>query len=149
MPVRATIVWDGKREADKGMPGDVLVTLSDGKSETWTASGGCVLPHVSKNGLVGWAHGTAVHPTQGLIANELVITRNKRIISRINPEGPFIDLWEFVDDGRSVVIRSRGPHGPSRLQKFKTASGTLVGESSGSGNRLQLPDWAKPFVDDR
>jgi len=147
MPVRATIVWGGKREADKGTPGDVLVTLSNGKSETWTTSGGCVLPHVSRNGSVGWAHGVTVHPTQGMIPNELVIARNKRIISRIEPEGPFIDLWDFVDDGICVVIRSRGAHGPSRLQKFRIPSGKLVGESSGAATGLQLPEWAKPFAE--
>lgn len=145
-PVEARIVWGGGREANPVRPGDVSVTLSNGKTEMWTTHGGCVLAKVSKGGLVGWAHGTGLNRTQGLMDHELVIARNKKIIARIEAYYAFIEKWGFVADDTCVVICSRGPHGPDHLEKFRIKGGKFLAECAGYTPYEKMPSWAKPFV---
>ena len=146
-PVSARIMWAKEREAEPSHFGDVLVVLSSGKTEMWTSSGGCALAKVSRTGLVGWAHGSAFHRTQGLMDHELVLARRKHVITRIDVEYPFINAWDFADGDSAVVIRYGAAHGPSRIGKFRISSGKLLGECSSIEAFDAMPPWAKPFVE--
>lgn len=146
-PTSAHIVWAHGRVAPEGYAGDVVVQFSDGRHEAWTKHGGCELPKVSRTGIVGWTHGIAVHPTQGLMNSTLVVVRSGAIVNRIKVDNPFIDLWDFTDNDTCVVIRSRGPHGPSTLQKYRVATAKLLDSYSGSVGSPTIPAWARPYAD--
>ena len=59
----------------------------------------------------------------------------------------WIEKWGFGDADKSVVIRSRNAHGPSRIEKYDIASGKLLAECSGSDLLKDTPEWARPFCD--
>ena len=131
-------------EAGEDEAGNVMVTLSNGRKEMWTAKGWCVYPKISKSGLVGWTHGLGMHPTQGLRNGELVIARHRHVFRRIAARQGFIDDWFFTDGDHCVVIRSRGPHGPAWLEKVKIHSGEVIDGCSARADE-NMPTWAKPF----
>ena len=146
-PISARIMWTREREAEPGHFGDVVVTLSNNKTQMWTSSGGCALAKVSRTGLVGWVHGSAFHRTQGLMDHELVLAKRKHIIRRIDVEYPFINAWDFADGDSAVVIRYGAAHGPGRIGKFRINSGKLLGECSSIEAFDAVPLWAKPFME--
>jgi len=145
-PVAARIMWSKDHEADPEHFGDVLVRYSDGSTAFWTRGGGCALPGVSPDGLVGWTHGAERNRTQGVMNNTLLIARQQHVFATIRVDEPFIDEWAF-GDGSAVVVRSRGPHGPSTIQKFQIPGGRLLAQCPGSEIPEKAPDWARPFLD--
>jgi hypothetical protein len=147
LPKSAAIV--DKRPMDPREPtGNVKVTFTDGHSEKWTTLGKAMMPRVSSSGLVGW---TPFHARnfRGYPMNDTV-----RICW---PDGkhrdfaadftyPFIEAWDFTNHDATVVIKSRGLHGPADYDEYDLASGKLIGHAHGDFGK-DLPDWARPFTD--
>ena len=63
--------------------------------------------------------------------------------------GPFIEDWRFADHKATVIVRSRGRHGPSRIQRFSLTTGKGLDSTKGSARYSETPDWAKPLADDQ
>ncbi len=144
LPVSAKIV-DRAHEDDVITFGNVLVTFNDGHREKWTKTGHALIPRVSSNGLVGWASFKTMAYKGRPIDDTLRICwpdgHHRDIES-----GIYIEAWSFSDRDRSVVIKSRGPHGPAEYRKFDTTTGAILGSARGQVGR-DLPLWAQPFSD--
>jgi hypothetical protein len=130
--------------ADWRPVGNISVTLSDGHREVWTTTGHCLLPKISRSGLVGWTHAVVQHSRGGWMNTQLRIARDGRLIAHFDVSRAFIDLWDFADNDTCVVIRCVNAHGPSWIQKHRIDTGELVAEGPCSGN---VPEWAKPYAD--
>lgn len=141
----AEIVSAGGRVAEERHPGNVRVTLTNGRHEMWTRKGNCELPRVSKSGLVGWTRGTAFHSKGALMNDTLIIAREDKVLARIPTDYPFIDVWDFAGRESCVIVLSGGPHGPGRIGKFRIADGKLLGGCF-EGHVDEHPDWAKRFL---
>lgn len=59
---------------------------------------------------------------------------------------PFIEEWDFANNDRAIVVKSRGPHGPADYDEYDLASGKLIGHAHGLFGK-DLPVWAQPFSD--
>jgi len=57
----------------------------------------------------------------------------------------FIEDWWFTDGDATVVIKSRGRHGPAYYVKYDIRTSKALG--SASGFNPELPEWAKPYAD--
>jgi hypothetical protein len=133
---------------DRDHVGDLRVTSADGHREQWTHGGHCLLAKMSRNGLVGWTSANEQnsawdHPW---MTEELLLSRDGQVITRLKASNRFIEVWGFTDGGGSVVMRSRMLHGPSEIQKFDVASGCLVASRSGI-DQSPMPDWARRYAD--
>jgi hypothetical protein len=144
-PVSADIVSAAGRVAEERHPGNVRVTLTNGRHEMWTRKGNCELPRVSSAGLVGWTTGTVFHSKGALMNDTLIIARGDKLRARIPTYYPFIDVWDFADRDSCVVVLSRGPHGPGRIEKFRIADGKLLGGCF-EGHVDEHLDWANRFL---
>jgi hypothetical protein len=102
---------------------------------------------VSGSGDVGWTYAAGRHSRGAWMNSELCIAKSKSEITRIQADRAFIELWEFTDDNRCVVLRSRNIHGPSRIEKIEIGSGQLVESCSGSDYPEQTPVWARKYID--
>lgn len=129
--------------------GNVEVIFSNGRKEIWTHSLQCALPKVSRAGLVGWTYAAGRHSRGPWMNNRLCVARSKRDITHFRADGAFIDLWDFTDDGKCVVIRYRNIHGPSWIDKFRIDNGKFIAHSFGSGDLEETPEWARPYIDGR
>jgi hypothetical protein len=54
--------------------------------------------------------------------------------------GPFIEDWGFADGDTTVVVKSRGRHGPSTIQRFSLKTGQFIGSTKGSAPFAEVPD---------
>ncbi|MDQ6912339.1 MAG: hypothetical protein M3128_05630 [Verrucomicrobiota bacterium] len=145
-PVSAQIVWGHDRVADEGHDGDVRVIFASGKHQRWTRNGKCLQPRVSNSGLVGWTHGKAYHSKGALMNATLVLARGNKILRRIAAYYPFIEVWDFTEHDTRVVMLSRGPHGPGRLEKFRIKDGAFL-DGCFESRSEEWPKWARSFVE--
>ena len=136
--------------------GDVSVLLTNGKTELWSSKGNCIEPQVSPLGnCVGWVHFTnyvaGIHPS--LLGETLQLHFTDGSSKEFKPgsiDQPFIEKWGFADNGSSVIIKSRGHHGPAYLIKYKITNGDILGNVDNpeyKGHEGDLPDWAKPYTE--
>ena len=127
-----------------GTPGgNVKVKLSNGKTELWTSTGHCLLPHLSKSGLVGWTYASGRHSRGMWMNGVLRIARHGKVIREIEAGYAFIEMWDFSDNDSCVVIQSRNSHGPALIRKVCLSSGQLLAEGS---DALGDYDWAKTYA---
>ena len=143
--VARILVVRSESNADWRPVGNISVKFSDGHREIWTTKGHCLLPKVSKSGLVGWTHAIEQHSRGGWMNQELRIARDGRIIGRFHADRAFVDLWDFTDNDTCVVVRGINEYGPYWIQKYRIATGELVAEGSGNNH---VPEWAKPYADE-
>lgn len=152
IPVKAEIVEVPAERRDWGEPiGNVRVTFSDGRKEMWTREGRALLPKVAASGYVGWSRYTQRNSRGEPVNSILRVLLSEKDIKDFNaPEGrPFIEEWDFTDKDTAVVIKSRGRHGPANFVKYDLKSGKRLASVEGYKPYDQLPDWAKPFSDDK
>src|SRR6266404_4975101 len=83
-PASAEIVLPGGRVAEGRHPGNVRVTLTNGRHEMWTRKGNCELPRVSRSGLVGWTSGRGFHSKGALMNDTLIIASEDKLLARIS-----------------------------------------------------------------
>jgi hypothetical protein len=132
--------------------GDISVHLINGKTELWSSKGNCLVPKVSQDGTaVGWVHFSTyeggIHPS--LLGETLRIRSidgGYKEFASGSLDQPFIQEWGFADNGASLIIKSRGHHGPQYLIKYKIKNGDVLGRVDGPRHD-DMPDWAKPFSD--
>jgi hypothetical protein len=150
-PVRAAIVRN--KSLDPGFEiGNVIVTYSDGTTDTWTLRGNCAEPKVSTKGAVGWevyklnADGKTLTRYNGLYINDhLSVCDHGKVLANLESSKGFIEGWDFTKDGEHAVIKSRGAHGPATVELFSLRNGPA--EKSVQAYEKNLPDWAAPFAD--
>ena len=148
-PCKAIIVDVPSERRDWGVPiGNVKVTFDNKHSEMWTKEGRCILPKVSDTGLVGWTRYTTRNSYQEPVNSVLRIIVSASDIKDFQA-GPFIEDWGFIDGGHTVVIKSRGRHGPANYLKYDIKTSKLVDSAKGNTPYAKQPEWAKPFADDR
>jgi hypothetical protein len=149
-PVSATIkaIPPGPQKILTRDSGDVIVTDGDGSRAAWTKDTRCLLPRVSKaTGRVGWTTGKITATKQNgttLVNNTLRIAANKNIIATLT-DPLMIEDWGFHEDGQSVVVKSRGFHGPATIYRATIATGKVT--ASHKAFAPNLPAWAQPFSD--
>ena len=149
VPRSASVVPVLSEQRDYGIPiGNIKVQFSDGHSELWTKDGRSLLPHVSRSGVVGWSRFVSRN-VYGEPFNNLLRIHPPDRPSREFQVGRFIEDWGFSDDGVSVSIKCRGRHGPSYLYQYEIGTGKLLDSITRSVPYDGLPEWAKPFADDK
>lgn len=126
--------------------GNVRVKFSDRHQEVWTRSWQCSLARTAKSGVVGWTYADGQNDRGEWMNTDLVIARSKRDRIHLEPELPFIEEWGFTADDTCVVVRSRGAHGPSTIQKFRITTRELLDKCPGEAPPESMPAWAKPFA---
>jgi hypothetical protein len=135
--------------------GNVKVTFTDGRTEVLTQTGDCYDAKVSANGDVGWIRFGKTESVRG--PRQRIQTGKSTVVVRF-PDGatkkflPFgenisIMDWKFADDGKTLIVRSMGHHGPSSYVQYDLSSGKVI-DSRGPGYTpyAKLPSWAKPLA---
>jgi hypothetical protein len=150
-PVTAAIARNKSLPA-KLRIGNVVVTYSDGTSDSWTLKGNCAEPKVSTQGVVGWevyrlgANGKTLASYNGLFINDhLNLCLHGKLVASLQPAKAFIEGWDFTKEGEHVVIKSRGAHGPATIDLFSIRNGPAA--ESVQAYEKNLPAWAAPFAD--
>lgn len=125
--------------------GNVRVRFRDGHAETWTSLGRCLLPNVSRTGLVGWSW-FSVRNDYGEPVNSTVRIRflSGRVKDFHAHMRPFIEDWVFADNDRALVICSMGRHGASFYIKYSLATGEVLASVDTDIPDRELPAWALP-----
>jgi hypothetical protein len=136
--------------------GNVKVTFTDGHTEVLTQIADCYKAKVSAKGNVGWIRigktESVPGPRQRIQTGQdsLVVRLADGTTKRFAPFGENICImdWKFADDGKTLIVRSMGHHGPSSYMQYDLASGKAI-DSSGPGYTpyAKLPPWAKPLAD--
>jgi hypothetical protein len=151
VPVSADIrpVPPTSAKIDTRDSGDVIVKFDDGSTATWTKNQHCLLPHVSaSHRLVGWTAGKITETKQNgttLVNDQLRIAdADGKVITTLT-DPLMIEDWAFLEDDKSVVVKSRGFHGPATIYRATIATGKVV--DSHPAHEANLPAWARPFSD--
>jgi len=135
--------------------GNVKVTFSDGHTEVLTHTGDCYDAKVSPKGNVGWIR---VGKTESVPGPRRTIQTGKDSLVVRLPDGAtkkfppfgenvFISNWRFADDGKTLIIKSMGHHGPSSYVQYDLASGKVIDSRAGYTPYAELPPWAKLLAD--
>lgn len=136
--------------------GNVKVTFTDGHTEVLTQTGDCHKAKVSAMGNVGWIRIGKMESVPG--PRERIQTGQDSLVVRLPdgttkkfpPLGENICImdWKFADDGKTLIVRSMGHHGPSSYVQYDLASGKAI-DSRGPGYTpyAKLPPWAKPLAE--
>ena len=137
--------------------GNVRVVFRDHHTEVLTHGGDCLDAHVSPKGDVGWvrAERTGIdRPNMRVIGREFLDLRlldgNLLELSPLTDVGDarLIAEWRFADRGRTVILRSRGYHGPAFYLKYDVQTGRLIDEVGTYRPFAELPGWARPIADE-
>jgi len=148
-PTSVTIVDVPSERRDYGTHiGNVKVRFSDGHSEVWTSLGRCMDAQVSATGLVGWTRYTTRN-YYGEPVNSILRVRFRDGTLKDFQHGPFIEEWAFTDNDTTVVIKSRGRHGPATYIKYSLSTQKVIDAVGRSTPYNDMPKWAQPFADDR
>ena len=129
--------------------GNVQVTYADGTKDLWTTKGNCSLAQVGSDGTVGWTvNGSEVqiNSADWMRPNgTLVLCRLGKVIAQIKSGKGFIEQWQFIENGRRLVLLTRGAHGPADIELHDVDTGKLL--ESVRASEENLPAWAKPYED--
>lgn len=133
--------------------GNVIVKYADGTEDKWSDKGNCSTPKVSPSGMVGWIvyslknDGKSIEMYGELPINGKVSLCEKgKVLATVSTTKPFIEQWGFSQDGRRIVVKSRGAHGPATIQLFAIKGGPA--EAAVDAYSEHLPEWARPYKDD-
>ena len=136
--------------------GNVKVTFTDGHTEVLTQTGDCHKAKVSAKGNVGWIRIGKMESVPGpreriqTGQDSLVVRFPDGTTKKFPPLGENICImdWKFADDGKTLIVRSMGHHGPSSYVQYDLASGKAI-DSRGPGYTpyAKLPPWAKPLAE--
>jgi hypothetical protein len=146
--VSVKIILSSASRADGSEMGNVQVTYDDGTKAHWTTKGNCSLARIAPDGTVGWTvSGPASrYSARGLRSNDtLVLCRKGKDVAIITSALAFIEEWNFINEGRMLVLRTRAAHGPSDIELHSVHSGKLLDSVKGYSDKL--PIWAKPYKD--
>jgi hypothetical protein len=126
--------------------GNVKVTFSDGHTEVLTHTGDCYDAKVSPKGSVGWIRGRKTIQTG---KDSLVVRLPDGATKTFPPfrENVAIMNWRFADDGKTLIIKSMGHHGPSSYAQYDLVSGKVIDSRAGYTPYAKLPPWAKLLAD--
>jgi hypothetical protein len=151
LPKRAAIVRNQSLRPEDEI-GNVIVTYTDGTTDTWTLKGNCAEPKVSVKGVVGWEvyrleeNGKTLSRYNDLYINDHVVACDHgKVIATLQSAKGFIEAWDFTKDGEHLVIKSRGAHGPATIELFPLRNGPP--EASVQAYEKDLPEWAAPYAD--
>jgi len=152
MPISAEIVDVPEERRDSGYHiGNIQVKFEDGRTEMWTKLGRCLIVRRAASGLVGWTHYTSRNsygePVNSVL--RVMCTSQDWKDFQADPNFPFIEDWGFANEVTDVIVKSRGRHGPSLIQRFSLTTGELIDSTKGSDFYANTPEWAKPFTDDK
>lgn len=136
--------------------GNVKITFTDGHTEMVTHTGDCYKAKLSAQGNVGWIRIGRTKSVPGprrtiqTGKDSLVVRLPDGMIKKFPPLGENICImnWRFADDGKTLIVRSMGHHGPSSYVQYDLASGKVI-DSRGPDYTpyAQLPLWVKPLAD--
>ena len=81
--------------------------------------------------------------------NSLEVFNGEKKICILQNKGDLIERWGFIDGGNYVAIRSRGGHGQTILELFKTETCRRVDaiELPAMGNKHALPLWTNSLFE--
>lgn len=149
-PVSAIIVAEkGSNQGDQPI-GNVQVKYADGTTDLWTTKKDCGQPHVAPDGRVGWV---IYEPPAQIAASytlrpcrTIVLCRKGKVVARIKSENPFIEEWQFQENGARVAVAAMFAHGPTFYHLFDAATGKTLGDAMSTDEKI--PSWAKPLHHD-
>jgi hypothetical protein len=136
------------------LTGDVKVTFSDGHNELWTQSGDCHDVKVSAMASVG-----SIRIDKKHVDTRRMMKTGKDCLVVRSPDGkvkefpPFAENvgileWRFADDGKVIIVKSMGFHGPASYAKYELSTGNLIDSRGPTYTPYdKLPLWAKPLAD--
>jgi hypothetical protein len=105
--------------------------------------------HRAASGLVGWSRYNRRNRYGEPVNSALRVMVSARRWEDFRAALPFIEKWGFADHDTTVIVKSRGRHGPSLIQRFSLKTGKLVDSTNGSARYSETPEWARPVADDR
>jgi hypothetical protein len=137
-------------------PATLRLRFTDGHTEVLTHTGDSYKAKVSAKGNVGWIRIGKTESVPGprrriqTGKDSLVVRLAAGTTKKFPPFGENICItdWRFADDGKTLIVRSMGYHGPSSYVQYDLASGKAI-ESRGPDYTpyAELPPWAKPLAD--
>ena len=73
--------------------------------------------------------------------NKVRVYEGNKLVSIANATLPHIERTRFIDEQNKLVVKSRGSHGPARLQLFNARNGRQL--ASIPAYQKPKPQWAK------
>ncbi len=146
-PVSAAILAEkDSQQGDKPI-GNVQVTYADGTTDLWTTKKDCGLARVSADGTVGWVifePETQVAASYNLRpCRTIALCRKGKIVTRITSGTPFINDWQFQDNGTRIAVAAMFTHGKTYYNLFDSTTGKSL--ASATATDEVIPEWAKPL----
>ncbi len=130
--------------------GNIQVTYEDGTADRWTTKRNTGDPRVAPDGTVGWTiYGAEYGDAKSYTTRPngtLVVCRQGRVLCRVESALPHVEGWDFIDGGAKFVLKSRGRHGPAKVELFETETGNLLAMVPAYSEDGQ-PKWAEPYRD--
>ena len=112
------------------------------------ASCGGMATDSSRGGVIGSSSAQGSSPYQGRkIQGGLVIMRGDSTVSTIRTVMPNVEEWKFINNGRSVVAKSRASHGPAAVEMFDSATGALQDKVLAFAIKNGQPAWAAEYAE--
>lgn len=128
--------------------GNVVVMYADGHQEVLTRDGNAIDAKLAAGRTIGWTSGK--HEDGGdrygqYFANDtLLIYRIDRVVTALKAECGFIEDWRF-GTGDTVVVKSRGRHGPAIVQVFELTSSHCSGRIVANAITDLSPEWTRGY----
>ena len=167
VPTSVNLSTKGLSMTDE-VPGNVLVTLSDGKVIQLNNKKNALTPKLAhgylNNYYVGFVEVELGKDQKTLKKYDTLFINDIFIVYKIGDEDPsfptpimavfksakpFIEDWGFLAGGQYIVIKSRAAHGVAMIELFSI--GATLDKAAKLGEveayKDNLPDWAIPFAD--
>ena len=146
-PVSASI-QPARAVENGGEPiGNVLVTYEDGTTDLWTTKNNCGQALVSPTGVVGWV---IYEPETQVAASyqmrpcrTMVLCRRGKIVARLHSSTPFIQEWQFQENGSKVAVAAMFTHGKLFYTLYEAATGKILAQATATDETI--PAWAIPL----
>lgn len=75
------------------------------------------------------------------------LTRGGATIAVLRTAMANVEKWKLIDDDKSIVVKSRGNHGPATVERFDTRTGVLKDKILSFAIEDGRPSWAKGMQD--